>query len=147
MANPTARVAADVNQAYVLSTKGIRGGPVSSLHLFEKPADLNTGSATKVVCYWYIENVEKDISGAGILFAPVHKCFKGTRPVGGYFAESVTDLRELQSYLVDDNVKSDVLEYEVKVCDICGDAGLEELLSTYTQCNEGGAQQQPDVTG
>ena len=73
--------------------------PVSSLHLFEKPTDLSIGSATEVVCYWYIENIENDISGAGILFAPVHKCFKSTRPVGGYFAESVTDLRELQSYV------------------------------------------------
>ena len=52
-----------------------------------------------MVCYWYIENIEKDISGAGILFAPVHKCFKSTRPVGGYFAGSVIDLRELQSYV------------------------------------------------
>lgn len=88
-------------------TQGIRevllseafSGPVSSLHLFEKPADLNTGSAAEAVCNWYIENIVKDISGAGILFAPVHKCFKSTRPVGGYFAESVTDLRELQSYV------------------------------------------------
>ena len=36
-------------------------------------------------------NIVKDISGAGILYAPVHKCFKSTRPVGGYFAQSVTD--------------------------------------------------------
>lgn len=43
----------------------------------------------------------------------------------------------LQSQLVDDNVKSDVLEYEVKVCDICGDAGLEELLATCTKCSDG----------
>ena len=63
--------------------------------MFEKPADLNIGSAAEAVCYGYIENIEKDISGAGILFAPVHKCFKSTRPVGGYFAESVTDPREL----------------------------------------------------
>lgn len=88
-------------------TQGIRevllseafSGPVSSLHLFEKPVDLNTGSAAEAVCNWYIENIVKDVSGAGILFAPVHKCFKSTRPVGGYFAESVTDLRELQSFV------------------------------------------------
>ncbi|KAL3570204.1 hypothetical protein D5086_027453 [Populus alba] len=40
-------------------------GPVSSLYLFEKPAEQLTG----------------------------------TRPVGGYFAESVTDLRELQAFV------------------------------------------------
>ena len=55
-----------------------------------------------------------------------------------YLRHSNSQKRPLQSQLVDDYVKSDVLEYEVKVCDICGDAGLEELLSTYTQCNEGG---------
>ncbi|KAK3188917.1 hypothetical protein Dsin_028478 [Dipteronia sinensis] len=74
-------------------------GPVSSLHLFDKPAEQLTGSATEVVCNWYIENIVKDISGAGILFTPVHRCFKSTRPVGGYFAESVTDLRELQAFV------------------------------------------------
>jgi len=74
-------------------------GPVSSLHLFEKPADQLTGSATEVVCNWYIENIVKDVSGVGILFTPIHKCFKSTRPVGGYFAELVTDLRELQAFV------------------------------------------------
>ncbi|KAJ6764543.1 MEMBRANE-ASSOCIATED PROTEIN HEM [Salix koriyanagi] len=74
-------------------------GPVSSLQLFEKPEEQLTGSATEVVCNWYIENIVKDVSGAGILFTPIHKCFKSTRPVGGYFAESVTDLRELQAFV------------------------------------------------
>ncbi|XP_057969886.1 protein NAP1 [Malania oleifera] len=88
-------------------TQGIReilitetfSGPVSSLHLFEKSAEQHTGSAIEAVCSWYIENIVKDVSGAGILFAPIHKCFKSTRPVGGYFAESVTDLRELQAFV------------------------------------------------
>ncbi|KAL2344703.1 hypothetical protein Fmac_005988 [Flemingia macrophylla] len=88
-------------------TQGIRevllseafSGPVSSLHLFEKPTDQHTGSATESVCIWYIENIIKDVSGAGILFVPIHKCFRSTRPVGGYFAESVTDLRELQAFV------------------------------------------------
>lgn len=88
-------------------TQGIRevlltevfAGPVSSLHLFEKPAEQHTGSATEAVCNWYIENIVKDTSGAGILFAPIHNCFKSTRPVGGYFAESVTDPRELRAFV------------------------------------------------
>ncbi|KAK7362524.1 hypothetical protein VNO77_04640 [Canavalia gladiata] len=88
-------------------TQGIRevllseafSGPVSSLHLFEKPTDQHTGSATESVCNWYIENIIKDVSGAGILFVPIRKCFRSTRPVGGYFAESVTDLRELQAFV------------------------------------------------
>nr|GLL29969.1 protein NAP1 isoform X2 [Ipomoea trifida]GME05757.1 protein NAP1 [Ipomoea batatas] len=74
-------------------------GPVSSLHLFEKAAEQYTGSATEAVCNWYIENIVNDVSGAGILFAPLHRCFKSSRPVGGYFAESVTDLRELKAFV------------------------------------------------
>ncbi|KAF3450021.1 hypothetical protein FNV43_RR06100 [Rhamnella rubrinervis] len=88
-------------------TQGIRevllteafSGPVSSLHLFEKPTEQHTGSATEAVCNWYIENIIKDISGAGIHFAPIHKCFKSSRPVGGYFADSVTDLGELKAFV------------------------------------------------
>ncbi|KAG6395884.1 hypothetical protein SASPL_142017 [Salvia splendens] len=88
-------------------TNGIReillaetySGPVSSLQLFEKPAEQQTGSATEAVCNWYIENIVKDVAGAGILFAPLHRCFKSTRPVGGYFAESVTDLMELKAFV------------------------------------------------
>lgn len=74
-------------------------GPVSVLHLFEKPAEQLGGSATETVCSWYIENIVKDVSGAGILFSPLHRCFKSARPVGGYFAESVTDLRELEAFV------------------------------------------------
>ncbi|CAA2996848.1 Protein NAP1 [Olea europaea subsp. europaea] len=74
-------------------------GPVSSLHLFEKPAEQHTGSATEAICNWYVENIIKDISGAGVLFAPLHGCFRSTKPVGGYFAQSVTDLRELKAFV------------------------------------------------
>ncbi|XP_042490573.1 protein NAP1 [Macadamia integrifolia] len=88
-------------------TQGIRevllteafSGPVSSLHLFQKSADQNTGSAVEAVCNWYVENIVKDVSGAGILFAPMHNCFRSTRPVGGYFADSVADVRELKSFI------------------------------------------------
>lgn len=74
-------------------------GPVFSLHLFQKPSEQHSGLAAEVVCNWYIENIIKDVSGSGILFTPMHKCFKSTRPVGGYFAESVTDLQELQAFV------------------------------------------------
>ncbi|KAF5729205.1 protein NAP1-like isoform X2 [Tripterygium wilfordii] len=74
-------------------------GPVSSLQLYEKPADQLSGSATEAVCNWYIENIIKDVSGAGIIFTPMHNCFKSTRPVGGYFADSVTGFRELKAFV------------------------------------------------
>ncbi|KAF7115929.1 hypothetical protein RHSIM_RhsimUnG0043400 [Rhododendron simsii] len=88
-------------------TQGIReillteafSGPVSSLHLFDKPLEQHTGSAVDAVCNWYVENIVKDLSGAGIQFAPLHRCFKSTRHVGGYFADSVTDVRELQAFV------------------------------------------------
>ncbi|KAK4798526.1 hypothetical protein SAY86_030852 [Trapa natans] len=74
-------------------------GPVSFLQSLEKPMDLNAGAAIEVVCSWYIDNIVKDASGAGILFAPIHNLFKSARPVEGYFAESVTDLRELMAFV------------------------------------------------
>lgn len=88
-------------------TQGIRevllaetfSGPISFLHLFEKPSNLNTGLATEIVCNWYIENIVKDVLGAGVLFVPIHKCFRSTRPIGGYFADSVSDMKELQAFV------------------------------------------------
>ncbi|KAL2895190.1 Protein NAP1, partial [Bienertia sinuspersici] len=74
-------------------------GPISSLHLFDKPTNLHTGLATETMCNWYDENIVKDVSGAGVLFVPAHKCFRSTRPIGGYFAESVSDANELQAFI------------------------------------------------
>ncbi|KAL9241252.1 hypothetical protein vseg_015383 [Gypsophila vaccaria] len=74
-------------------------GPISSLHLFEKNTNLNTGLATETVCNWFIEHIVKDISGAGVLYVPAYKCFRSTRPLGGYFAESVTNMKELQAFV------------------------------------------------
>lgn len=73
-------------------------GPIHGLHTFEKPVQ-NTGTAISIICDWYLENVVKDVNGAGILFTPIDKCFKSARPVGGYFAEAVTDLSELKAFV------------------------------------------------
>ncbi|KAF3449458.1 hypothetical protein FNV43_RR10186 [Rhamnella rubrinervis] len=43
----------------------------------------------------------------------------------------------LQSNSVNYNGGSDILEDEVKVCDICGDAGREDLLATCSMCIDG----------
>ncbi|KAF6160665.1 hypothetical protein GIB67_019605 [Kingdonia uniflora] len=79
-------------------------GPVSALqqHLPAKTADdQESGSAVEAICKWYIENIVKDVSGAGIIFAPRHQCFRITRPIhsGGYYAESITDMRELKAFV------------------------------------------------
>lgn len=73
-------------------------GPVHGLHSFEKPAQ-NTGTVITIICDWYLENVVKDANGVGILFTPIDKCFKSARPVGGFFAESVTDISELKAFV------------------------------------------------
>ncbi|KAL8167962.1 hypothetical protein V2J09_009461 [Rumex salicifolius] len=74
-------------------------GPVYSLHSFQKPADVLSGTATEVICNWFVENIVKDVAGAGVLFAPTQKCFKSTRPVGGFFAESMSSMKELQAFV------------------------------------------------
>ncbi|KAJ0982859.1 hypothetical protein J5N97_011114 [Dioscorea zingiberensis] len=74
-------------------------GLVSNLHNFEKPAGMQTGSAVEFICHWYMENIVKDSSGAGIVFMPMRNCFTSSQPVGGYFAESFTDLLELKSLI------------------------------------------------
>uniref|UniRef100_A0A5B7AJ90 PHD-type domain-containing protein n=1 Tax=Davidia involucrata TaxID=16924 RepID=A0A5B7AJ90_DAVIN len=43
----------------------------------------------------------------------------------------------LQSQPVDESDDSDILEHDVKVCDICGDAGREDLLAICNRCSDG----------
>ncbi|KAL8095536.1 uncharacterized protein LOC141693523 isoform X2 [Apium graveolens] len=38
---------------------------------------------------------------------------------------------------VNESDESDILEHDVKVCDICGDAGREDLLAVCCSCSEG----------
>ncbi|XP_057478874.1 uncharacterized protein LOC130766198 isoform X3 [Actinidia eriantha] len=49
------------------------------------------------------------------------------------------DLQEtsLFSQDVDDSDGSDIVEHDVKVCDICGDAGREDLLAICNRCSDG----------
>ncbi|KAL7003832.1 hypothetical protein U1Q18_004975, partial [Sarracenia purpurea var. burkii] len=43
----------------------------------------------------------------------------------------------LESQPVEDSDGSDVVEHDVKVCDICGDAGREDLLAICSSCSDG----------
>lgn len=72
-------------------------GPVFNLNMSEKPANLQGGSAIEIICNWYIENIVKDISGAGVIFVPAHNCFKSSQHISGYLAESFTSLSELKA--------------------------------------------------
>ncbi|XP_076940953.1 ASI1-immunoprecipitated protein 2-like [Bidens hawaiensis] len=42
-----------------------------------------------------------------------------------------------QSHHTDGSDESDVVEHDVKVCDICGDAGREDLLAVCSKCLDG----------
>lgn len=74
-------------------------GPISHLHMFEKPSVLQSGTAVEIVSNWYIDNIVKDLSGAGVMFVPIHNCFKSSKNVGRYFADSYTDVKELKSLI------------------------------------------------
>ncbi|KAG7980620.1 hypothetical protein I3843_05G191200 [Carya illinoinensis] len=43
----------------------------------------------------------------------------------------------LRSVLGDESEESDIVEQDVKVCDICGDAGREDLLAICSRCSDG----------
>ncbi|KAF5749254.1 hypothetical protein HS088_TW04G01219 [Tripterygium wilfordii] len=43
----------------------------------------------------------------------------------------------LQSASADESDDSDIVEHDVKICDICGDAGREDLLAICSKCSDG----------
>ncbi|KAB2609673.1 hypothetical protein D8674_041880, partial [Pyrus ussuriensis x Pyrus communis] len=49
----------------------------------------------------------------------------------------VADMQPLQSASGDDSDESDIVEHDVKVCDICGDAGREDMLAMCSRCSDG----------
>ncbi|PQM39489.1 uncharacterized protein Pyn_25375 [Prunus yedoensis var. nudiflora] len=50
---------------------------------------------------------------------------------------TVADKQPLQSASGDDSDESDIVEHDVKVCDICGDAGREDMLAMCSRCSDG----------
>ncbi|KAK1441528.1 hypothetical protein QVD17_07499 [Tagetes erecta] len=65
----------------------------------------------------------------------------GPNSDGGNLHEENSKLLEvetsLQSHHTDDSDESDVVEHDVKVCDICGDTGREDLLAICCRCIDG----------
>ncbi|CAA0827983.1 RING/FYVE/PHD zinc finger superfamily protein [Striga hermonthica] len=47
------------------------------------------------------------------------------------------DHMEVETQPVDEMDESDMMEQDVKVCDICGDAGREDLLAICSRCTDG----------
>ncbi|PON49500.1 Zinc finger, FYVE/PHD-type [Trema orientale] len=50
---------------------------------------------------------------------------------------SECDEREPPSMSGDESDESDIVEHDVKVCDICGDAGREDMLAICSRCSDG----------
>ncbi|PAN33522.1 hypothetical protein PAHAL_6G027000 [Panicum hallii] len=74
-------------------------GPFPNLQMFETPVGTQGGgSAVKMICNWYIENVVKDASRIGVAFDAIQNCFRSSQPIGGgCLAEAFTDKRELKA--------------------------------------------------
>ncbi|KAI9377259.1 hypothetical protein POPTR_019G041900v4 [Populus trichocarpa] len=54
-------------------------------------------------------------------------------------SDELADMQEpmLQSASGDESDESEILEHDVKVCDICGDAGREDFLAICSRCADG----------
>ncbi|XP_024388834.1 probable protein NAP1 isoform X3 [Physcomitrium patens] len=66
------------------------------------PDDREVGAGGEAVCTiadWYVENLLRDAKASGVIFSPLDKCFKSTRPIGRVAAESVADLAELKAFV------------------------------------------------
>ncbi|KAG5224302.1 Zinc finger, FYVE/PHD-type [Salix suchowensis] len=51
--------------------------------------------------------------------------------------DELADIPMLQSASGDESDESEILEHDVKVCDICGDAGREDSLAICSRCADG----------
>lgn len=66
------------------------------------PDDREVGAGGEAVCTiadWYVENLLRDAKASGVIFSPLDKCFKSTRPIGRVAAESVADLAEVKAFV------------------------------------------------
>ncbi|KAJ3692681.1 hypothetical protein LUZ60_011776 [Juncus effusus] len=86
-------------------TEGIRevllqesfGGPVMNLQFFEKPIEVQAGSAIEIVTNWYVDHIVKDVTNSGITFDTSSNLFRSSHQNGIFSAESFTNLSELKS--------------------------------------------------
>ncbi|KAK1303703.1 putative protein NAP1 [Acorus calamus] len=74
-------------------------GPISFSHSIERSANRQTGSAVEIACNWYVENIVKDVSGAGILFAPIHRSFGRQKSANTYVPDLNTNVGELKAFI------------------------------------------------
>ncbi|CAN6460306.1 unnamed protein product [Victoria cruziana] len=107
----------------------------------------SVGSAAKIHPYAEAEhgqdsnaaNVSTDRNNtSGSSCKPKRKAALVNGQLEGYtISSSASDKQLPQPPSESDHSDSDLVEDDVKVCDICGDAGREELLAVCSRCNDG----------
>ncbi|XP_060204114.1 protein PARALOG OF AIPP2-like isoform X2 [Lycium barbarum] len=89
----------------------------------------------------YLENnhssVKNDVASEASDDLPADTCPEkdDEKSVGSPVSSDTKDA--LQSHQMDESEDSDIEEQDVKVCDICGDAGREDLLAICCKCTDG----------
>eukprot|EP00250_Pteridium_aquilinum_P014737 c22167_g1_i1 orf=670-4797(-) len=76
-------------------------GPMRDLQESEVTENAGCGAAVSIICNWFMDNVVKDVSGAGIVFNPSDKTFRSAKPLGGggNSTEVLADLAELKAFV------------------------------------------------
>ncbi|KAM3319579.1 putative protein isoform X1 [Capsicum chacoense] len=89
----------------------------------------------------YLENnhslLKNDVASEASGDLPADTCPEkdDQKSVGSPVSSDTKDA--LQSHQVNESEDSDIEEQDVKVCDICGDAGREDLLAICCKCSDG----------
>ncbi|KAI4383016.1 hypothetical protein MLD38_008900 [Melastoma candidum] len=84
--------------------------------------------------------VEKEVQGIGpAAVQATVEASKGLKDDEQVEMQETVEVREpaMQASAREDSEESDILEHDVKVCDICGDAGREDLLAVCSRCSDG----------
>ncbi|KAG8649945.1 hypothetical protein MANES_08G161100v8 [Manihot esculenta] len=103
----------------------------------EEDTEFDTSKVSSKVCTEVEECTKKD---SGDQLDGGYKCSNQVEQ-GQKSNESVelpaVQERALQSVSGDESDESEIVEHDVKVCDICGDAGREDLLAICSKCSDG----------
>ncbi|KAI4295253.1 hypothetical protein L6164_035319 [Bauhinia variegata] len=95
----------------------------------------------KKVCESSSENIDQSLTKEAaptVVYDETRKCSvsgKQDERSEELFESPEAEMQEHQSE--DGSDESDVVEHDVKVCDICGDAGREDLLAICSRCSDG----------
>ncbi|KAJ4958790.1 hypothetical protein NE237_025901 [Protea cynaroides] len=103
-----------------------------------KPSLVRSASSASMKVYLCLEAegaiVSRDLETEAVKSSEQNEQLEKSRA-----SPEVADTRDppLQSQPIDESDGSDFVEDDVKVCDICGDAGREEMLAFCSRCSDG----------